>query len=261
MRTLPVVMVLGVIGLSVGEHAATPQGEFDWSGRLARGQTLEIRGINGGVIASSTGGTEAIVTAVKREGRRGDPDDVRIEVVEHSGGITICAVYPSRRGENTCEPGGGRNQDTDRNDTEVQFRVQVPAGVNFSGHTVNGDVEAMDLSSDVYVHTVNGDVDVSTSGQAEASTVNGGITASIGQATWEGTLDFHTVNGSIELRLPAGLAADVSAENVNGGMQTDFPLTIQGRWGPRRLSGRIGGDGGGRLRLKTVNGSIRLLER
>jgi len=260
MRTVPVLMALGAIGLSLGGEAATAQGDFEWSGRLARGQTLEIRGINGAVIASAAEGNEARVTAVKREGRRGDPDDVRIEVVEHGDGVTICAVYPSRRGENTCEPGGGRNQDNERNDTEVRFRVQVPAGVHFSGNTVNGDVEARDLRADAHLRTVNGDIDVSTSGQVEASTVNGGITASIGQATWDGTLSFHTVNGSIELMLPAGLAADVSAETVNGAMHTDFPLTVQGRWGPRRLSGRIG-NGGGQLQLKTVNGSIRLIER
>jgi hypothetical protein len=61
------------------------------------------------------------------------------------------------------------------------------------------------------------------------------------------------------VHLPAGVGADVSAQNLNGGMESDFPLMVRGRWGPRELSGRIG-DGGGRLELTTVNGTIRLIE-
>jgi hypothetical protein len=30
-----------------------------------------------------------------KHGRRSDPAEVEIEVVEHAGGVTICAVYPS----------------------------------------------------------------------------------------------------------------------------------------------------------------------
>jgi DUF4097 and DUF4098 domain-containing protein YvlB len=40
-------------------------------------------------------------------------------------------------------------------------------------------------------------------------------------------------------------------------METDFPLTIQGRFSNRSMTGTIG-DGGRDLNLETVNGSIRL---
>jgi DUF4097 and DUF4098 domain-containing protein YvlB len=65
------------------------------------------------------------------------------------------------------------------------------------------------------------------------------------------------VNGSINIELPDGVNAEVTARTVNGDLETDFPLTIQGRWGPRKLTGTIG-DGGRDLSLETVNGSIRL---
>ena len=43
----------------------------------------------------------------QRTGRRNDPEDVRLEVVEHAGGVTICAVYPSKDAArpNECRPG------------------------------------------------------------------------------------------------------------------------------------------------------------
>jgi hypothetical protein len=234
--------------------------DFTWRGRLAEGRTLEIHGVNGGIDAVRARGTEILVTADKRA-RRSDPDDVTIEVVEHAGGVTICAVYPTRatRQPNECRPGGGRNNVQD-NDVTVDFTVHVPAGVMLEAHTVNGDIDVADLESNVDARTVNGGIDISTSGWARASTVNGSITAVMGRADWPGGAEFETVNGGIRLTLPADVAADLTASTVNGDIDTDFPVTVQGRWGPRRISGTLGG-GGRDLRLKTVNGGITLRKR
>src|SRR5206468_1577324 len=114
-----------------------------------------------------------------------------------------------------------------------------------------------DLSGDVEANTVNGSIRMSTAGYAEARTVNGGIVASPGRATWRDALEFRTVNAGITLDLPAGLSTEVRAKTVNGDIQTDFPLMVTGRLGPRSLRGTIG-SGGRRLALETVNGSIRL---
>lgn len=237
---------------------APPDSEFRWTGRLAADKEIEIKGVNGDIRALAATGREVEVTAIKR-GRRSDPSEVRIEVVEHDDGVTICAVYPSEgsRRLNSCESGSGGRMSTRDNDVVVDFVVRVPAGVSFVGRTVNGDVDAEGLASDVEAVSVNGGVSVATSGTAEAETVNGSITATIGRADWQGAARFETVNGGITLTLPAGLDADVEAETVNGDISSDFPLTIKGRFGPRRLNGTIG-KGGRELALKTVNGSIRL---
>ena len=143
------------------------------------------------------------------------------------------------------------------NDVDVHFTVRVPRGVAFAPRTVNGDVEATDLEGDVDASTVNGSIQVSTSGHAQAQTVNGSIRARAGRADWTGGAEFKTVNGSITVTLPASTAADVRAETVNGEIETDFSLTVSGRFSRRRLSGTIGG-GGRALELETVNGSIHL---
>ena len=44
---------------------------------------------------------------------------------------------------------------------------------------------------------------------------------------------------------------------MNGDITTDFPLTVQGRFSKRRISGTIG-SGGRQLELETVNGGIEL---
>lgn len=231
--------------------------EFRWREPVAAGSIIEIRGINGNVSAEPAAGAEVEVVAVKRA-RRSDPDEVRIEVVRHAGGVLICAVYPNVGGEpNTCELNNSRSNVRD-NDTSVAFNVRVPAGVKFHGRTVNGEVMAHDLGSDVDAKSVNGAISISTSGFARAQTVNGSITAAMGRADWPSGLEFKTVNGSINLSLPASLSARVEAKTLNGEITTDFPMTVTGSFSRRRLSGTIGGGGDRRLILETVNGSVQI---
>ena len=250
----------GLASLAAGAllplERAAAQTEFHWKGRIAAGKAIEIKGVNGDVRAVAGSG-ETEVTAAKHA-HRSDPDEVKIAVVEHEDGVTICAVYPSEgRRENRCESGEGGHMSVRDNDVKVDFTVRVPEGVKFIGKTVNGEVEAGSLASDVDANTVNGSIRISTSGYAEAHTVNGSIMASIGRANWSDGLEFRTVNGGITLDLPATLSTEVRAETVNGDILTDFPLMVTGRLGPRRVHGTIGG-GGRQLALATVNGSIKL---
>ena len=224
---------------------------FEWQGRVADGDAVEIKGVNGGVRATAAVGDQVEVTA-KRTGRRDDPNEVRIEVVEHANGITICAVYP--REGNECLPGDAGRLRARNNDVKVEFTVRVPDSVRFIGRTVNGSVRAEELGSDIEVHTVNGSVRISTRGHAEADTVNGSIEASFGRADWRGEVSFETVNGSIRLELPADTNADIRARTVNGRIRSDLPMTVH-EVSRRRLEGTIG-NGGRKLELETVNGSI-----
>lgn len=264
------------VGFSVGDASASPpkgaattnsapgqtggqvgNEDLHWSWAIAAGKTIEIKGVNGAVRARRAPGNRVDVRAWKHA-RRSDPESVTIEFVEHAGGVTVCAVYPGGRwgDTNTCAPGEGGHMSVHNNDVVVDFEVLVPAGVGFTGRTVNGSIEAESLQGPVEAHTVNGHVEVSTSKHAEASTVNGSITARLGSAGAD-RLDFSTVNGSITLDLPGTLDADLQAATVNGAIETDYPVTVRGSISRHRIEGTLG-KGGTRLRLETVNGSIRL---
>jgi hypothetical protein len=235
--------------------------DFQWRGSVRQGGTLEIKGINGDVTAMTGSGTDVEVTA-ERRARRNNPEDVRLEVVEHADGVTICAVYPSKDATrpNECRPGSEGRMNVQNNDVSVRFVARVPPGVRFVGRTVNGDVDAQGLNGPVAISTVNGSTAFSTTSYGEASTVNGSIRGILGASGWNDGLAFHTVNGSITLDLPPDLSADVHATTVNGEISTDFPMLIKGRVSHRQVSGTIGG-GGRRLDLETVNGSVRLRRR
>jgi hypothetical protein len=201
---------------SPGQTAISEQ--FRWAGTVAQGQSIEIKGINGAIDAEPAPGGEVEVVAIKR-GRRSDPAGVAIKVVPHANGVTICAVYPSDDADqpNTCEPGDGRGHSNVRdNDVNVNFKVRVPAGISFIGRTVNGEISATSLTGNVDSRTVNGSINLSTTGYACAKTVNGEITAKLGRADWPEQLEFKTVNGGIDLDLPASLNTKIEADTFNG---------------------------------------------
>jgi len=249
-------MLAAFVVAGAASLAAAAQEEFRWSGRLTAGQAVEIKGVNGDITATGVAAGEVEVTAVKK-GRRSDPSEVKVEVVEHAGGVTICAVYPSSGTPNQCAPGKGGRMRVSDNDVNVQFRVKVPAGVRFVGRTVNGGIQASGIQADAEAETVNGGVELDSTGTARAETVNGGITARLGRADWVGTLKLETVNGGIDVTLPEGLSAEVRASTVNGDISTDFPFTVTGKIARRKLEGTIG-SGGRLLEMKTVNGGIEL---
>lgn len=255
MRTTNAVLAAtAAAALAVPAFAA--QDEFRWAGRVAAGAAVEIKGVNGAIVASGKGDGDVEVTALKK-GRKSDPSEVKIEVVEHAGGVTICAVYPSDGAPNECVPGKGGRMKVHDNDVSVEFRVKVPTGVRFVGRTVNGGIEARGITADAEAETVNGGVELEAAGTARATTVNGGIHARLGRADWEGTLKLKTVNGGIELALPEGTNADVKAKTVNGDIETDFPLKVTGKIAKRSIEGTIG-SGGRLLEMETVNGGIEL---
>jgi len=250
--------------------------EFRWQGKLATGATLEIKGVNGWVDATPAGGDTIELVAVKH-GRRSDPKRVEIAVVEHPGGITICAVYPTPEGSpaNECRPGEGGRMKVRHNDVAVDFTLKLPAGIELAARTVNGAVKARDIAAavrartvngsihvagaagDVEAQTVNGAVRLDSRGTARAETVNGSIAADLGRADWSGRLDLETVNGSVTVSLPADASTDLNVTTTNGRIRNGFELTRTERATRRELRGTIG-KGGRELRISTVNGGVRI---
>ncbi len=251
-------LAAGAAFLLTGATTGAQAQDFEWQGSVDRGDAVTIRGVNGSITASAASGSQVQVRATK-EWDDDDPDSVRIEVVEDSRGVLICAVYPSRRGRdpNRCGRGDDYEMSVSNNDVQVHFTVEVPAGVELEARTVNGGIEARGISDEVEARTVNGAVAVEANGPVSAETVNGAIEARLGSEPSE-DLRFKTVNGGIRLVLPNGTDADIDIRTVNGSIDTDFPLTIRGRWGPRSASGEIGA-GGPEIELSTVNGSIALV--
>lgn len=259
-RALAAVAIATAAVLPAGAAGAQNSGDaFHWEGAVASGRTVIVRNLNGDVRVEPGNGRNVVIDA-RKSWRRGDPARVRIEARKvGDGDVLACALWNEEAScdENGYHSGSRRGRNDGTNDVSVEFVVRVPEGVRLELNTVNGDLRIDGATAEVGAHTVNGSIDASSlGGPVRARTVNGSIRAQMGNAGNE-DLSYETVNGSITVSVPRSLSAELEMETVNGSIESDFPLTVTGRINPRRVRATVG-DGGRRLALKAVNGSIKL---
>lgn len=279
MNRTKIVAALALIFVAPGLGAQQEYGRdsdtWRWDGRVDAGRWMNVFNVNGSVdFAPSPDNMVHLVAEKRSDGRA--MDDIHYEVVQAGGNVTICAIWNN---SSRCEDGGTqsirRNGNND-NHSSVKITVQVPRNVRVGAHSVNGGVTVRDVGAEVRANTVNGGVTVrNTSGPVRATSVNGGVNVNtaVGPVTAQtvnGNVDarmtslqgdddmsFKTVNGSVTIYVPARFDANFRFDTVSGGIDSDFPMTLTGRWGPRHASGKIG-NGGRDLRASSVNGSIEL---
>jgi hypothetical protein len=247
----------GCVAQAQEKRTIFTEDNFHWQAKLAPGQTLEIIGRNGEIEANGTTDDSTQVNATKRG--HGDAEkEAFIEVVEYSDGVTICAVYAREAKPGRCHRGGVDSESSNfwhNSRSKVTFSAKVPRGVLLKAETTNGDIHARDLNSVVEADTTNGSVDVSTSEWASGRSTNGHVDVTMGKAGWNGELELATTNGGITVSLPASAEFKVRASTTNGNIRTDFPITVQGTFGTKNVSGTVGA-GGRELKLATTNGGI-----
>lgn len=246
-----------------------------WDGRVDNGRWMNVFNVNGSVQFTPSPDNMVHVLAEKRSNGRGR-DDVHYEVVQANGNVTICAIWNDN---SRCEDGGYqqiRRNENQQNHTTVRFTVQVPKGLRVGANSVNGAVSVRDVGAEVKARSVNGGVevrnatgrvransvngavDISTAaGPVSAETVNGDVEARMTSLQGADDMDFKTVNGGVRIVVPASFDANFRFDTVHGGINSDFPMTLTGKFGPRHARGTIG-SGGRDIRASTVNGSIEL---
>lgn len=126
-----------------------------WTGTVAPGGTLELRGLNGPVRVEAGEGQEVEVVAIRR-GPRALLPALEVRIVEHAGGVLVYAVSeghgPSatRRAERRVARGAAL--------VRVEIVARVPPGVRVTATTFNDDIEIVGLGNAVEAATANGRV-------------------------------------------------------------------------------------------------------
>jgi hypothetical protein len=143
----------------------------------------------------------------------------------------------------------------------VSYDVFVPRKVNLDADTHNGGITVEGVEGRMELRAVNGGITLrDVAGDVRAETTNGGVNALLTGTSWKGEgLDLQTTNGGVGLEIPRGYNANLETGTVNGGMNIDFPITVQGTIG-RRITTKLG-NGGPRVRATTTNGGVRIRER
>jgi DUF4097 and DUF4098 domain-containing protein YvlB len=193
---------------------------------------------------------------------RGDLSRIHAEVSETSRGVVVCVVDDDTdwtcddRGMSTHSRRRGRD---DWDNGSMDIEVKVPANTFVNANSVSGDVSVSGTQADVRANSVSGEVTLEhiRATSVTGHSVSGDVTAQIEALTGRGELSFRTVSGDVRLELPKVFDADLSMSTVSGNMDTDYQLTLNGRFGGRRIEGRIG-EGGRSLDISTVSGNVRL---
>jgi hypothetical protein len=140
----------------------------------------------------------------------------------------------------------------------VSYRLAVPTISMLSLRSTNGGISIRDVDGTVEFKTVNGGVKLANmAGDVKGRTSNGGVDVDLEGPGWRGEgLDVETSNGGVHLRIPEQYSAHLETGTVNGGLNIDFPVTVQGRV-DRQLSANLG-SGGAPSRVRTHNGGVKI---
>lgn len=226
--------------------------EFHQTYALAADGRVSLGNINGSVRVTGWDRNEVKVDAVKTAYRRDRLDEAKIDVRADTSSIHIETQYPNRSQTFTDDEGRVNNPAT------VEYTLMVPRGARIdSVELINGNLDIDGISGDVKASSINGRISAhELMGEVKLSTINGKLDAMFGRLEESKAISLGSVNGSVLLTIPSDSNAELRAGTVHGGIANDFGLPVrQGDYVGRDLAGQIG-QGGARIKLGNVNGSI-----
>jgi DUF4097 and DUF4098 domain-containing protein YvlB len=155
----------------------------------------------------------------------------------------------------------------------VDLEIEVPVKTNLTLSVVNGGgitVEGVD--GEIEIENVNGGITVTNAGgSVVAHAVNGRIVATIVRASPDAPMAFTSLNGDIDVTLPASIKANLRLRSDQGDVFTDFDVQVTNSSEARQqsqrngrtlrvdinraISGTING-GGPDFEMRTFNGNV-----
>lgn len=224
--------------------------EFHQTYPLTGEGRVSLQNLNGGVRVSAWDRNEVKVDAVKRAYTQQRLQETKINVDAGPSYVRIETEYPDYNWRDD----GERHE----NPASVEYTLTVPRTARLEDvDLVNGSLTIEGVAGPVHASSVNGHVRASgLSGTVNLSVVNGQLEATLDRLNESGTVTLSSVNGPLVVTLPSDSNATVRANTLHGPINNDFNLPVrEGEYIGRDLEGRLG-QGGARVRLSNVNGSI-----
>jgi hypothetical protein len=159
----------------------------------------------------------------------------------------------------------------------VVVTLKVPREAVLDINTGDGSITALGTKGQLRFHTGDGSIDAKgMDGRLVASTGDGRIAvdgrfdlldlhtgdgsveaAAAAGSTVAAAWSVRTGDGSVTLRLPESIKANIDAHTGDGRLTFDLPVTVSGQVNRTNLRGTMNG-GGGTVTVRTGDGSIRL---
>lgn len=176
-------------------------------------------------------------------------DRIDIEIKNTSDNLSIKTKYKDNQGSSW------HNEDS-----TVTYVLSVPNDVNLNDiDLVNGDLIISGVTGELDANLVNGSLksDGLTS-STRVDMVNGNMDIRFSNLTNAKDIDLESVNGDIDIYLPANADASIDAETVSGRISNEFDIeVIKHKYVGSEMNGTIG-SGTTKIKLENVNGRIAL---
>ncbi|HEY3161601.1 MAG TPA: DUF4097 family beta strand repeat-containing protein [Vicinamibacterales bacterium] len=165
-------------------------------------------------------------------------------LVEARTGTGFMPRPPRRRADDEPPPpglrrltqNGGFSVEEDRNTVSIDvgpprhidFTIEVPLRTNLNIETVMGSIVVEGVEGELEVESVNGSVTLTNvGGSVVAHTVNGKLTATVARPAPQQPMAFTSMNGSVDVTLPAAVKANLKLRSDQGDVYTDFDLQLR----------------------------------
>lgn len=261
LRSVLIAALVALTGLSVFAQKGgtlTCRGDSWYNDKLEgnceiREQTLAMSGAaiaidgrqNGGISVKGWDQGQVLVRARVQTGAptAAEAADLAKQIRIETSGAKIYASGPENR----------KNYHWD-----VSYEVFVPRRADLSLETHNGGISISEVNGKIDFSALNGGVVLKKVGGAvRGSTTNGGLVVELSGDRWDGeTLDVRTTNGGVVLVIPENYSAKLETGTVNGSINVDFPVTVQGKIN-KELAVNLG-SGGPTVKAVTTNGGVRV---
>lgn len=269
-------------GLALVAAAGSPASADEWSHRypLKGRADVHVRTDDGSVRVES-GASSEVEARVTTEGWRLAPDGVTIKESQAGDRVEIEVLLPKTHGwtgkrsvEVVLRVPAAADLDVRTGDGSIKTdavngRVRLATGdgsITAEGlqgdiglHTGDGSIRASGLSGRLQADTGDGHMDVRGRFEAlDLRTGDGGIEASVESGSKVASpWSLHSGDGSVTLRIPPDLGADLDAQTGDGGIHLDSPVSVKGTVRENAVHGQLGA-GGPALRITTGDGSIHI---
>ncbi|HLX45335.1 MAG TPA: DUF4097 family beta strand repeat-containing protein [Bryobacteraceae bacterium] len=214
-------------------------------------RVMNVTLINGGMTIRGYSGNEAIIEgrggSSERHRRPSNVPEGMHQIVGNSYGLDVT------EDGNTITVKGGITRSAD-------LTIQVPQQTSLKVRTMNGGAIVIEnVSGEIDAQNMNGPVTITNvEGTVLANSMNGRVVVSLNRVTPNKTMSFSTMNGTIDVTLPADVKATLKMKTDNGEIYTDFDVKVDGSHPPTVEDNR---KSGGKYRVKidkamygTING-------
>ena len=132
--------------------------------------------------------------------------------------------------------------------------ISVPADTSLKVHSLHGEISVEGVTGEIDADSLHGAVTLTNvSGNVLAHSLNGAIKATMDRVDSTKPMSFSTLNGNIDVTLPADFKANVKLTADHGEIYSDFDFKLGGSITQRNDTS----DGRFRVRIdRTLNGTI-----